>query len=70
MTIPGPYHGRFYKQDDVALAVWSPCGSDAMLNVNSEVALTPFATPANGLLAANKESAKFGSNLYVQWKKC
>lgn len=70
LAIAGPFSGGYYKQDNVPLAVWSPCGQDAMLNINSEVALTPIATPANGVLAATKESGRFTSNLYVQWKKC
>lgn len=52
------------------MAVWSPCGKDAMFNINSEVALTPFSTSANGLLTATKESGRFTTNLYVQWRKC
>ena len=70
LSIPGPFNGGYFKQDSVAAVVWSPCGQDAMLNVNSEVALTPFNTPANGVLAATKESGRFTSNLYVQWKQC
>jgi hypothetical protein len=70
LTIGGPFHGKYYKQDDVSLAVWSPCGGDAMLNVNSEVALTPLATDKDGVLAATREGGRFTSNLYVQWKKC
>jgi hypothetical protein len=70
LSIAGPFHGKYYKQDSVPAAVWSPCGGDAMLNVNSEVALTPLATPANGVLAAKTEAGRFTSNIYVQWKKC
>lgn len=70
LNIAGPFHGKYYKQDNVPAAIWSPCGKDAMFNINSEVALTPFATPANGVLAATKEAGRFTSNLYVQWKKC
>ena len=70
LVINGPFNGKYYKQDNVPAAVWSPCGKDAMFNINSEVALTPFATPANGVLAATKESGRFTSNLYFQWKKC
>ncbi|RMZ67438.1 hypothetical protein GMOD_00001361 [Pyrenophora seminiperda CCB06] len=70
LSISGPFHGRYYKQDDVAAAVWSPCGGDAMLNINSEVALTPLATPASGVLASTKEAGRFTSNVHVQWRKC
>ncbi|KAI4708907.1 hypothetical protein J4E89_006309 [Alternaria sp. Ai002NY15] len=70
LNIQGPFNGKYYKQDNVPAAVWSPCGSDAAFNINSEVALTPFATPASGVLAATKEAGRFTSNLYVQWRKC
>lgn len=70
LVIAGPFNGKYYKQDNVPAVVWSPCGQDALFNINSEVALTPFATPANGVLAATKESGRFTSKLYFQWKKC
>ncbi|KAH7079851.1 hypothetical protein BKA63DRAFT_229515 [Paraphoma chrysanthemicola] len=69
-TLSGPVKGKYYKQDKVPVVRWSPCGDEALFNVNSEVALTPFATPANGLLAATRESGKFVNNLYFAWKKC
>ncbi|CAO2658074.1 Nn.00g073340.m01.CDS01 [Neocucurbitaria sp. VM-36] len=69
-TLSGPWHGQYFKSDKVALSYWSPCGSDAMLNVNSEIALTPFATPLSGTLAATREGAQFSSTLNIQWRKC
>ncbi|KAF2033049.1 hypothetical protein EK21DRAFT_98605 [Setomelanomma holmii] len=69
-SIDGPFHGKYYKQDNVPIAQWSPCGGDALLNVNSEVALTPLATPANGILAATREGGRFLNNFYFAWKKC
>lgn len=54
--------------------MWSGCddggSGEAALNVNAEVALTPFATPAEGVLAQAGESARVSSSLYVQWRKC
>ncbi|OAL47257.1 hypothetical protein IQ07DRAFT_613862 [Pyrenochaeta sp. DS3sAY3a] len=70
LSIPGPFHGRYIKTDSVPLTYWSPCGSDAMLNVNSEVALTPFATALTGVLASTREGARFSSTLNIQWRKC
>jgi hypothetical protein len=69
MEIPGPFNGRYQKHDDVATTVWSPCGSDAALNVNSEVALTPLGR-ASGTLAATKESVKFTHSVYIKWRQC
>jgi hypothetical protein len=43
MTIKGPYEGDFLKTDqiDVASLIWSPCGTESMININSEVRLDP-----------------------------
>jgi len=67
--IAGYFQGGFRRRDDVALSVWSPCGGDAALNVNLEVALLSNNDAARGVLAATRESGRF-SSLYVQWKKC
>lgn len=52
------------------MALWSPCSGDALFNVNAEVALTPLASAASGVLGITKETGRLSSNLYVQWKKC
>jgi hypothetical protein len=68
--LQGPYNGRYTKHDDVALSIWSPCGSEAALNVNSDVALTPMGGSASGTLVATKESAKFSHTLNIAWRRC
>lgn len=70
LTLQGPYYGRYTKNDDLALAVWSPCGGSAALNINSQVALTPFNGNANGILTSNKESGRFNNNVYIKWRQC
>ena len=70
MYIDGPYTGRYTKRDDIALSVWSPCGGEALLNVNAEVALTPLGSSASGTIAAVKETGKFTNQLYLKWKQC
>ncbi|KAF2662588.1 hypothetical protein K491DRAFT_709939 [Lophiostoma macrostomum CBS 122681] len=70
ITLPGPFSGAYTKHDDVGVSVWSPCGSSANLNVNSEVALTPLGSSASGTLAATKESARFTNSLYIKWRQC
>ncbi|KAJ4338492.1 hypothetical protein N0V95_008029 [Ascochyta clinopodiicola] len=69
-TLTGPTRALFKKQDDVAVAVWSPCSGDALFNIDASVALTPFAGPATGVLGIARESGRLSSSLYVQWKKC
>jgi hypothetical protein len=70
LTINGPFTGRYQKHDDVALAVWSPCGSQGLLNVNTDVALTPLGAANSGLLTADKASAKFTHSVYIKWQQC
>jgi hypothetical protein len=70
LTLQGPYNGKYVKQDDVAVSVWSPCGQQSLLNVNAEVALTPLGGNASGQLAVNKETGRFSSQLYIRWKQC
>ncbi|XPS79929.1 hypothetical protein M3J07_011920 [Ascochyta lentis] len=69
-TLSGPTKARFKKQDDVAISVWSPCSGDALFNVDTSVALTPFAGPASGVLGVARESGRLSSSFYVQWRKC
>ncbi|KAF2470966.1 uncharacterized protein BDR25DRAFT_261266 [Lindgomyces ingoldianus] len=70
MGISGPFTGRYTKHDDISVAVWSPCGSEAMLNVNADVSLTPLGGPGSGTLVALKESARFTQSLYIKWRQC
>ncbi|ORY15766.1 hypothetical protein BCR34DRAFT_477483 [Clohesyomyces aquaticus] len=70
MGIQGPWAGKYTKHDDISVALWSPCGSEAMLNINADVALTPLGGPGSGTIVANKESAKFTQSLYVRWRQC
>ncbi|KAF2006688.1 hypothetical protein P154DRAFT_570074 [Amniculicola lignicola CBS 123094] len=69
LNLPGPFTGRYTKHDDVVMTNWSPCGSEAMLNVNTEVALSPIGK-GEGVLAATRESARVQSILYIKWRQC
>lgn len=70
LNIAGPFHGKYYKEDGVGVGVWSACEGEALLNVNSEVALSPLSTAANGVLAAKTEDGRFLSSLFLQWRRC
>ncbi|KAF2737148.1 hypothetical protein EJ04DRAFT_461652 [Polyplosphaeria fusca] len=70
LGLQGPFSGRYTKHDDLDIAVWSPCGSSANLNVNTEVALTPLGSSACGTLAATKENVRFTQQLYIKWRQC
>lgn len=70
LAIQGPFTGRYTKHDDVALSIWSPCGSESLFNVNSEVALTPLSSSASGTLVATKENARFQHSVFIKWRQC
>jgi hypothetical protein len=57
---------------DSTSIVWSPCGADGMLNINSQVRLSnPTNDPkASGLLTTDSTDLKFTQVVYVQWQKC
>lgn len=64
--LTGPFTGYYSKHDTEAIATWSPCGSEGLLNVNSEVALTTSSGAARGLLTTDRVDAKFVHQLYIK----
>jgi hypothetical protein len=71
-TIYGPYDDNYIKTDQfgVQSLVWSPCGVEGLLNINSEVRLTPFSSNKPALLTVDSADLKFKQIHYLQWKKC
>jgi hypothetical protein len=72
MSIKGPYDDNYIKTDKfgVESLVWSRCGVESMLNINSEVRLTPFGSKKDALLTVDSADLKFKQIHYLQWKKC
>ncbi|KAF2679872.1 hypothetical protein K458DRAFT_313346 [Lentithecium fluviatile CBS 122367] len=70
----GPVNGDYLKHDqaDSTSVVWSPCGANGMLNINSQVRLAQASgyTSAQGLLTTDSTDLKFTQVVYVQWQKC
>ncbi|KAF1936580.1 hypothetical protein EJ02DRAFT_459422 [Clathrospora elynae] len=68
----GPTNGDYLKHDeaDNTSIVWAPCGTDGMLNINSQVRLTSTNNSATGLLTTDSTDLKFTQVVYVQWQKC
>jgi hypothetical protein len=68
----GPLNGDYLKSDeaDQVSLVWSPCGAEGMLNVNSQVRLTSNNRNAKGLLTTDSIDAKFVQKLAVRWRTC
>jgi hypothetical protein len=52
LTINGAYDDNYLKTDTFGLesTVWSPCGEEGLLNINSEVRVTPISTNNTALL--------------------
>ncbi|KAK0644686.1 hypothetical protein B0T16DRAFT_331879 [Cercophora newfieldiana] len=74
MTINGPYENNYLKSDQFGLqtTVWSPCGQEGILSINSEVRIAPkdSNTAKAGLLTVDSADLKFKQIHYLQWQKC
>ncbi|KAF2263072.1 hypothetical protein CC78DRAFT_292449 [Lojkania enalia] len=71
-TFVGPVNGDYLKHDqaDSTSVVWSPCGAEGLLNINSQVRLTSNNGSATGLLTTDSTDLKFTQVVYVQWQQC
>jgi hypothetical protein len=67
MTIRGPFDNNYVKTDQfgVESTIWSPCGLEGLLNINSEVRLSPADNTKSGLLTVNTLE-----NIQVHWQPC
>ncbi|OAL00997.1 hypothetical protein IQ06DRAFT_325707 [Phaeosphaeriaceae sp. SRC1lsM3a] len=65
--------GQVYtKQDSVetTATIWSPCGSNGILNINNRISLTSKDAKASGELSNDDATVAFTQQLHVAWKKC
>jgi hypothetical protein len=65
--------GQVYtKQDSVetTATIWSPCGSNGILNINNRISLTSKNSQASGELSNDDATVAFTQQLHVAWKKC
>lgn len=67
MTIRGPYDNNYIKTDQfgVESTVWSPCGLEGLLNINSEVRLSPMDAVKPALMTVRS----LGS-VVLMWRRC
>ncbi len=67
MTITGPNDNIWHNQGqfDAASAVWSQCGTEGLLNINSEVRLPPVGTNTTALL-----SVEALQHVGLMWRRC
>jgi len=68
----GPVSGDYEAVDnaDLTSLVWSPCGAQAALNLNSQVRLTSSNSAASGLITDDSIDGKITFIVGVQWQKC
>ena len=59
-----------HDEADNASLVWSPCGAEGLLNINSQVRLSSTVSGASGVLTTDSVDAKFTQILYVKWQTC
>jgi hypothetical protein len=72
MTIRGPYDDNYIKTDQfgVESTVWSPCGLEGLLNINSEVRLSPMDAVKPALMTVDSTDLRFQQVHYLQWQAC
>ncbi|KAK4240088.1 hypothetical protein C8A03DRAFT_42373 [Achaetomium macrosporum] len=72
MTLKGPYDDNYIKTDQfgVESTVWSPCGLEGLLNINSEVRLSPMDATKPALMTVDSTDLRFTQVHYLQWQKC
>ncbi|KAK1749775.1 hypothetical protein QBC47DRAFT_311200 [Echria macrotheca] len=65
-NIVAPYEDNYNMVAGVGIESWSRCGSStAILNVNSEVRITPVTSPNKGLMTVSSPI-----NLSLKWRSC
>ncbi|KAF7533485.1 hypothetical protein G7054_g7040 [Neopestalotiopsis clavispora] len=72
LDLAGAYDDNYLKTDEFGIesTVWSPCGEEGLLNVNSEVRVTPLTTTNTALLTVDSTDLSFETVHYLQWQTC
>ncbi|KAK3987491.1 hypothetical protein QBC44DRAFT_343915 [Cladorrhinum sp. PSN332] len=68
----GPIDKDYLKTDvfGVESTIWSPCGAEGLLNINSAIQLSPLDSKTPALLTSESTDLKFKQIHYLQWRKC
>lgn len=71
-VLNGPNTNNYEVTDDFAVSslVWSPCGANLGLNINSQIYLTSTQATAAGLLTTDSTDFKFTQEYHLQWRTC
>ncbi|KAI9656740.1 MAG: hypothetical protein M1821_003379 [Bathelium mastoideum] len=62
-----------YLVSDTAQSVstiWSPCGANGALNINSQVRVAASSSKASGLMTTDSVDTKFTQIVYFNWQTC
>lgn len=68
-----PPEGKDYLITDkfaVESRVWSPCGANLPLNINSQLSLSSKDKKASGLLTTDSQDFKFAQIYHIEWRRC
>jgi len=68
----GAYDADYLKTDvfGVESTVWSRCGTEGLLNINSAIQINPLGSSKPALLTSESTDLKFKQIQYLQWRKC
>ncbi|PGH19096.1 hypothetical protein AJ79_00130 [Helicocarpus griseus UAMH5409] len=68
----GPLDSDYLLHDeaDNTSIVWSPCGGNGALNINSQIRLTSTDRDASGFLTNDSIDASFRQIVHVRWQEC
>jgi len=71
-SFKGPIDGDYEVDDDVNLTstIWSPCGAEAALNLNSQLRLSSSNSAASGQITDDSIDGKITFVVGVQWQTC
>ncbi|EQL32629.1 hypothetical protein BDFG_05174 [Blastomyces dermatitidis ATCC 26199] len=59
-----------HDETDHTSIVWSPCGANGALNINSQIRLTSGNRNARGVLSTDSIDASVKQIVHVRWQKC
>jgi hypothetical protein len=69
-NIVAPYEDNYNMLAGVGIESYSKCGQTAILNVNSEVRITPVTSPYKGLMTVDSFDGSVHVIFRALWRKC
>ncbi|EEP78681.1 predicted protein [Uncinocarpus reesii 1704] len=68
----GPFDDDFLLHDEAenSSTVWSPCGTNGALNINSQIRLNSSNRQARGIMTNDSLDASFKQIVHFRWQEC